>query len=200
MDYQTLANEIALPTYAGMSDAGIMDALNTPGASTRRAVPLAALLATAALNGSYAAVKAAAENEAAPAAVRGVCASVLVLMSGVFQEINLDDARVHASLGALAQAGVLTAAQMGEIDALADVPGTARWQTLGLAAAVTVEDVQAAWDWIAAQEAEATRRAAYDAIQERLINGPHGALARLRVMRHDGTPAPEWNEVLSWLQ
>jgi len=89
-----------------------------------------------------------------------VCASVLVLMSGVFTEINLDDPRVQASLSALAQAGVLTAAQMAEIDALADVPGVARWQALGLAAAVTVEDVQAAWDWIAAQEAEATRRAA----------------------------------------
>ncbi|MBK9003479.1 MAG: hypothetical protein IPM41_06340 [Sphingomonadales bacterium] len=199
MDYQTLANEIALPAYAGMSDGEIVDALNAVSAATRRAVPLAALLATAALNGSYAAVKAAAESEAAPAQVRGVCASVLVLLSGVFQEVDLDDARVHASLGTLAQAGVLTAAQMGEIDALADVPGTARWQTLGLAAAVTVEDVQAAWDWIAAQEAEATRRAAYDLLRERLINGPRAVLSSLQVMQYDGTPAPNWDEVLTWL-
>jgi len=198
--YDVLAGEISQPQYAGMTDAEIVAALNAVSAATRRAVPLAALLATAALNGAYASVKATAESAEVPAAVRGVCASVLVLLSGVFQEINLDDPRVQVALGALAQAGVLGMAQMAEIDALADVPGTARWQTLGLAAAVTVEDVQAAWDWIAAQAAEATRLAAYDVIQERLINGPHGALARLRVMRHDGTPAPEWDEVLSWLQ
>ena len=199
MNYSTLADEISLPQYAGMTDTEIAAALNAPGVSTRRAVSLSALLAAAALNGSYAAVKAAAESEAAPAQVRGVCASVLVLLSGVFQEINLDDARVQASLGTLAQAGVLTAAQMAEIDGLADVPGRSRAQELGLGT-VTVEDILAARDWLAAQAAEAARLAAYDAIQERLINGPHGALARLRVMRHDGTPAPEWDEVLSWLQ
>lgn len=195
----TLATEIQQPAYAGMSDAEIAAALNEVSAATRRAVPLASLLATAALNGAYAAVKATAESEVAPAQVRGVCASVLVLLSGVFTEINLDDPRVQASLGALAQSGVLTQAQMAEIDALADVPGTARWQTLGLAAAVTVEDVQAAWDWIAAQEAEATRRAAYDLLRERLINGPRAVLSSLQVMQYDGTPAPNWDEVLTWL-
>ena len=41
MDYQTLANEIALPTYAGMSDDEIVDALNAVSATTRRRVPLA---------------------------------------------------------------------------------------------------------------------------------------------------------------
>ena len=194
-----LANEIQQPAYAGMSDAEIAAALNAVSATTRRAVSLSALLETAALNGSYAAVKAAAESEASPAQVRGVCASVLVLMSGVFREINLDDARVQASLGTLTQAGVLSDAQMAEIDALADVPGVARWQILGLAAAVTVEDVQAAWDWIAAQEAEATRRAAYDLLRERLINGPRAVLSSLQVMLYDGTPAPDWAEVLEWL-
>ena len=199
MTQEILAAELQQPAYAGMSDGEIAAALNAVSASTRRAVPLAALLATAALNGSYAAVKAAAESEAAPAQVRGVCASVLVLLSGVFQKVNLDDPRVQTNWGALTQAGVLTQAQMAEIDALADVPGTARWQTLGLAAAVTVEDVQAAWDWIAAQEAEATRSNQYDRIQERLINSPRSALARLQIMRYDGTPAPAWAEVLEWL-
>ena len=194
-----LANEIQQPAYAGMSDAEIAAALNAVSATTRRAVSLSALLETAALNGSYAAVKAAAESEASPAQVRGVCASVLVLMSGVFQEINLDDARVQASLGTLTQAGVLSDAQMAEIDALADVPGRSRAQELGLAT-VTEQDILDARDWLAAQADEAARLAAYDVIQERLINGPHGALARLRVMRHDGTPAPEWDEVLSWLR
>lgn len=198
MNNAVLATEIQLPGYANMTDAEIVDALNAVSASTRRAVPLAALLATAALNGSYAAVKAAAENEAAPAAVRGVCASVLVLMSGVFTEINLDDPRVQASLGALAQAGVLSAAQMAEIDALADVPGRSRAQEIGLGT-VTVEDILDARDWLAAQEAEATRQAAYALLRERLINSPRSALARLQMMQYDGTPAPAWAEVLEWL-
>ena len=199
MNYSTLADEISLPQYAGMSDGEIAAALNAVSAATRRAVSLSALLAAAALNGSYAAVKAAAESEAAPAQVRGVCASVLVLLSGVFQEINLDDARVQASLGTLAQAGVLSAAQMAEIDALANVPGRSRAQELGLEP-VTEQDILDARDWLAAQAAEAARLMAYDVIQERLINGPRMALARLQVMRHDGTPAPEWDEVLSWLR
>lgn len=198
MTQEILAAELQQPQYAGMTDAEIMAALNEVGAVTRRAVPLASLLAATALNGAYAAVKATAESEAAPAQVRGVCASVLVLMSGVFQKINLDDPRVQASLGALAQSGVLTQAQMAEIDALADMPGRSRAQELGLEP-VTEQDLQDARAWLAAQEAEAARQAAYDAIQERLINGPHGVLARLQMMRHDGTPAPNWDEVLTWL-
>lgn len=198
MTQEILAAELQQPQYAGMSDDEIMAALNEVGAVTRRAVPLASLLATAALNGSYAAVKAAAESEAAPAQVRGVCASVLVLLSGVFQEINLDDPRVQTNWGALTQAGVLTQVQASEIDALADVPGRSRAQEIGLGT-VTVEDILDARDWLAAQEAEATRRAAYDRIQERLINSPRSALARLQIMRHDGTPAPNWAEVLEWL-
>lgn len=198
MTQEILAAELQQPQYTGMSDAEIVDALNAVSASTRRAVPLAALLATAALNGSYAAVKAAAESEAAPAQVRGVCASVLVLLSGVFQEVNLDDPQVQTNWGALTQAGVLTQVQASEIDALADVPGRSRAQEIGLGT-VTVEDILDARDWLAAQEAEATRRAAYDRIQERLINSPRSALARLQIMRHDGTPAPNWAEVLEWL-
>lgn len=198
MTQEILAAELQQPQYAGMTDAEIMAALNEVGAVTRRAVPLASLLATAALNGSYAAVKAAAESEAAPAQVRGVCTSTLVLLSGVFQEINLDDPRVQTNWGALTQAGVLTQVQASEIDALADVPGRSRAQEIGLGT-VTVEDILDARDWLAAQEAEATRRAAYDRIQERLINSPRSALARLQIMRHDGTPAPNWAEVLEWL-
>lgn len=198
MTQEILAAELQQPQYAGMTDAEIIAALNEVGAVTRRAVPLASLLATAALNGSYAAVTAAAESEAAPAQVRGVCASVLVLLSGVFQEINLDDPRVQTNWGALTQAGVLTQVQASEIDALADVPGRSRAQEIGLGT-VTVEDILDARDWLAAQEAEATRRAAYDRIQERLINSPRSALARLQIMRHDGTPAPNWAEVLEWL-
>ena len=198
MDYTILSNEIRLPQYSGMSDGEIAAALNAVSASTRRAVPLAALLATAALNGSYAAVKATAESEAAPAQVRGVCASVLVLLSGVFQEVNLDDPRVQASLGALAQAGVLTQVQASEIDALADVPGRSRAQEIGLGT-VTVEDILDARDWLAAQEAEATRRAAYQQLRQRLINGQMAAFAWLQTQQDSGADAPDWPAVLARL-
>lgn len=45
MNYSTLADEISLPQYAGMSDGEIVDALNEVSAATRRAVPLAEALA-----------------------------------------------------------------------------------------------------------------------------------------------------------
>lgn len=181
MNYSTLADEISLPQYAGMTNDEIAAALNEVGASTRRAVPLAALLATAALNGSYAAVKATEANDNAPAAVRGVCASVLVLLSGVFQEINLDDPRVQASLGALAQAGVLTQTQAAEIDALAVVPGRSRAQELGLGM-VAEADVVAARDWLAIQ-----------ALRQRLVNGYNAAL----VMLAQTEDVPGWDAVVA---
>lgn len=196
MTQEILAAELQQPQYAGMTDAEIMAALNEVGAVTRRAVPLASLLAATALNGAYAAVKATAESEAAPAQVRGVCASVLVLMSGVFQKINLDDPRVQASLGALAQSGVLTQAQMAEIDALADVPGRSRAQELGLEP-VTEQDLQDARAWLAAQEAEAARQAEFAALRERLVGGYHGALAWLQGQQDGGQAAPSWDDMVA---
>ena len=47
MNYTILGNEIAQPAYAGMTDAEIVAALNAPGASTRRRVPIAELQARA---------------------------------------------------------------------------------------------------------------------------------------------------------
>ena len=41
MDYTILAAELQQPQYAGMTDTEIAAALNAPGVSTRRAVPLA---------------------------------------------------------------------------------------------------------------------------------------------------------------
>lgn len=196
MDYTILAAEIGLPQYAGMTNDEIAAALNAVSAATRRAVPLAALLATAVLNGSYAAVKATEANDNAPAAVRGVCASVLVLLSGVFQEINLDDPRVQTNLGALTQAGVLTQQQAAQIDALATVPGRSRAQELGLGVVVEV-DIAAARDWQAAQEAEAARLAAYATLRERLVSGYLAALAQLQARQESGAAAPAWDDVLA---
>lgn len=198
MDYQTLANEIALPTYAGMSDAGIMDALNTPGAPTRRRVPIADLQARAMETGVYTALRVVVGNAQAPAELRAMAQTVLDLSNARFADVDLDNASARQMFGALQAAGVISQQQAAQIDALAVVPGRSRAQELGLGV-VSEADVAAARDWQAAHEAEATRRAAYDRIQERLINSPRSALARLQIMRHDGTPAPNWAEVLEWL-
>ena len=199
MDYTILSNEIRLPQYENMTDSEIADALNALSAATRQRVPIAELQARAMESGVYTALRVVVGNAQAPAELRAVAQTVLDLANARFADVDMDNASAVQMFGALVQAGVLTQQQAAQIDGLATVPGRSRAQELGLGT-VTVEDILAARDWLAAQAAEAARLAAYDAIQERLINGPHGALARLRVMRHDGTPAPEWDEVLSWLQ
>lgn len=199
MNYQLLYSEISQPQYVGMTDSEIVAALNAPGVSTRRRVPISELQARAMESGVYTALRVVVGNAQAPAELRAVAQTVLDLANARFADVDMDNASALQMFGALQQAGVITAQQAAQIDALATVPGVSRAQELGLPA-VTVEDVEAARDWLAAQEAEAARLAAYDAIQERLINGPRMALARLQVMRHDGTPAPEWDEVLSWLR
>ena len=199
MDYQTLANEIALPTYAGMSDDEIVDALNAVSASTRRRVPIADLQERAMETGVYTALRVVVGNAQAPAELRAMAQTVLDLSNARFADVDLDNASARQMFGALQAAGVISQQQAAEIDVLATVPGRSRAQEIGLGT-VTVEDILDARNWLAAHEAEATRQAAYDVIQERLINSPRSALARLQMMRQDGTPAPEWNEVLSWLQ
>lgn len=199
MNYQALAAEIALPAYVGMSNDEIAAALNAVSAATRQRVAVATLQARAYEIGASMALRMAIVAPETPAQLRVLCEEVLSLVNSRLDSIDLDNPSAVQMFGALVQAGVLTQQQAAQIDGLATVPGRGRAQELGLPA-VTVEDVEAARDWLAAQAAEAARLAAYDVIQERLINGPHGALARLRVMRHDGTPAPEWDEVLSWLR
>lgn len=199
MDYSILSCEIAQPQYAGMTDAEIVEALNAPGVSTRRRVGISELQALAMESGVYTALRVVVGNAQAPAELRAVAQTVLDLANARFADVDMDNASAVQMFGALQQAGVITAQQAAQIDALATVPGVSRAAVLGLAAAVTVEDIQAAWDWIAAQEAEATRHAQYDGLRERLINSPRAAMSRLQVMQYDGTPAPDWDEVLTWL-
>ena len=198
MNYTILSNEIAQPGYAGMTDAEIVAALNTPGASTRRRVPIAELQTRAMESGVYTALRVVVGNAQAPAELRAMAQTVLDLSNARFADVDLDNASARQMFGALQAAGVISQQQASEIDALADVPGRSRAQEIGLGT-VTVEDILDARDWIAAQEAEATRRAAYDLLRERLINGPRAVLSSLQVMQYDGTPAPNWDEVLTWL-
>jgi hypothetical protein len=198
VDYNTLSNEINQPQYAGMSDAEIAAALNAPGASTRRRVPIADLQARAMETGVYTALRVVVGNAQAPSELRAMAQTVLDLANARFADIDLDNSASRQMFGALQQAGVISQQQAAQIDALATVPGRSRAQEIGLGVVVEV-DIAAAWDWIAAQEAEATRRAAYDLLRERLINGPRAVLSSLQVMQYDGTPAPNWDEVLTWL-
>ena len=198
MDYNTLSNEINQPQYAGMSDAEIAAALNAPGASTRRRVPIADLQARAMETGVYTALRVVVGNAQAPAELRAMAQTVLDLANARFADIDLDNSASRQMFGALQAAGVLTQVQAAEIDALAVVPGRSRAQEIGLGVVIEA-DVAAARDWQAAQEAEATRRAAYDLLRERLINGPRAVLSSLQVMLYDGTPAPDWAEVMEWL-
>jgi len=198
MNYSTLADEISLPQYAGMTNDEIAAALNAPGVSTRRRVPIADLQARAMETGVYTALRVVVGNAQAPAELRAMAQTVLDLANARFADVDLDNSTSVQMFGVLQQAGIITPDQAAAIDALATVPGRSRAQDIGLGV-VTPDDVAEAREWLAAQEAEAARQAAYDAIQERLINGPHGVLARLQIMRHDGTPAPNWAEVLEWL-
>lgn len=182
MDYSILSNEISQPQYAGMADAEIAAALNTPGATTRRHIPARDLIATAALNGAYAAIDAGAASDNAQ--VRGLCRSVLVILSLTDQTVNLDDPRVRQMFGALQQARVITAEQAAQIDALATVPGVSRAQALGLGD-VAVSDVALARNW---QE--------YEALIQRVQAGAGIAAGWLYQQRDAGAAVPEWAEVL----
>lgn len=199
MNYQLLYSEISQPQYIGMTDAEIAAALNAPGASTRRRVPIAELQARAMESGVYTALRVVVGNAQAPAELRAVAQTVLDLANARFADVDMDNASAVQMFGALQQAGVLTQQQAAQIDALATVPGVSRAAALGLAAAVTVEDIQAAWDWIAAQEAESARLAAFAALRERLVSGYLAALAQLQARRESGANAPAWDEVLTWL-
>lgn len=198
MNYQLLYSEISRPQYAGMSDAEITDALNTPGASTRRRVPIAELQAQAMESGVYTALRVVVGNAQAPAELRAVAQTVLDLANARFADVDMDNASAVQMFGALQQAGVITAQQAAQIDALATVPGVSRAQVLGLGA-VGEADVAAARDWLAAQEAEAARLALFAALRERLVNGYLAALAQLQARQESGANAPAWNEVLTWL-
>lgn len=132
MDYQTLANEIALPTYAGMSDAEIMDALNALTAPTRRRVPIADLQARAMETGVYTALRVVVGNVQAPAELRAVAQTVLDLANARFADVDMDNASAVQMFGVLQQAGVITVQQARAIDALATVPGVSRAAALGL--------------------------------------------------------------------
>lgn len=195
MDYQLLFNEVSQPQYSGMTDAEIAATLNaqTP---VRRHVPARDLIATAVLNGVYAAIDAGSDSENAQ--MRGLCRSVLAILHLSDQTVNLDDPRVAQMFGALRQYGVITAQQAAQIDALANAVQPSRAEALGLGI-VTEDNVAAARGWQAAQEAEQARLAAYRQLRHRLTNGQMAAFAWLQTQQDSGADAPDWPAVLARL-
>ena len=198
MNYMTLYNEIIQPSYAGMTDAEIAGALNTPGAAARRRVPIAELQARAMEVSVYVALRTAVADPAVPGQLRAVCQTVLDLANARFADVDLDNPASVQMFGTLQQAGIITLDQAAAIDALADVPGVSRAAALGLGA-VSEADIQAARDWHAAQVAEAARQTAFVALRETLQTAHAHALARLIQMQATGDAAPAWSDVLDWM-
>lgn len=196
MDYHVLAAELQQPQYAEMTDQQAADALNAPGLSTRRRVPIAELQALAMESGVYTALRIAVGNAQAPAELRAVAQTVLDLANARFADVDMDNASAVQMFGVLQQAGVITVQQARAIDALATVPGVSRAAALGLGV-VAEADIGAARDWQAAQEAEAVRLAEFAALRERLVGGYHGALAWLQGQQDGGQAAPSWDAVIA---
>jgi len=128
MMYNVLAGEIGQPQYAGMTDAEIAAALNAPGASTRRRVPIAELQARAMESGVYTALRVVVGNAQAPAELRAVAQTVLDLANARFADVDMDNASAVQMFGTLQQAGVITvqqAAQIGAGEVIDDQSGLA---------------------------------------------------------------------------
>lgn len=183
MMYNVLAGEIGQPQYAGMTDAEIAAALNAPGASTRRRVPIAELQARAMESGVYTALRVVVGNAQAPAELRAVAQTVLDLANARFADVDMDNASALQMFGALQQAGVITPQQTAAIDALATVPGVSRAQVLGLS--VTEADVAVARNW---QE--------YEQLVQRVQAGAAIAAGWLYQQRDAGAAVPDWSAVL----
>lgn len=187
MNYQTLAAEIALPAYVGMSDAEIMDALNTPGASTRRRVPIADLQARAMETGVYTALRVVVGNAQAPAELRAMAQTVLDLSNARFADVDLDNASARQMFGALQAAGVISQVQATAIDALADVPGVSRATALGLGA-VTEAMVATARLW-----------PEYEMLRNRLAAGYNSAVGALDASLAAGVLAT-WYDLVAMIE
>lgn len=184
MNYSTLATEISLPQYAGMTDAEIAAALNAPGVPARRRVPISELQARAMEVSVYVALRTAVSDPSVPAQLRAVCQTVLDLANARFADVDLDNPASVQMFGTLQQAGIITPDQAAAIDALATVPGVSRSAALGLGD-VSEEDVARAREW-----------GEYDALIQRVQAGSAIAIGWLYQQQVAGAAVPEWSAVL----
>ena len=187
MNYSTLADEISLPQYAGMTDTEIAAALNAPGVSTRRRVPISELQARAMEVSVYVALRTAVADPAVPGQLRAVCQTVLDLANARFADVDLDNPASVQMFGALQQAGIITPDQAAAIDALATVPGVSRATVLGLGA-VTEATVATARLW-----------PEYDMLRNRLAAGYNSVVGALDVSLAAGVLAT-WDELVAMIE
>lgn len=197
MSIELLADTLAGAEYAGLDDKSVVVLLNEAGVDSMRLVPVAELLNGAYQTGLYARLLAASKKELHDE-VYGELTALLHLVNSPIQAIDLSSAAAQRMIATLTGAGLVTAQEVGMLQQLAIVPGKSRAQELGLGE-VTVGDIAAARDWLAAREAEAGRVAAYASLRERLVNGYHGALAWLAAEEQSGHDAPEWTDVVARL-
>lgn len=200
MDYQILAAELREAAYAGMSDERAADALNAVNVLAYRPVSVAALASAAYGMGLTVRLRAAIRDTQAPVELVAVCESLLDLLKAPFPTVDFfeadgsPDAATGAMLAMLSAAGLLSEAEVEQLQALAIVRAS-RASQLSLPS-VTADDIAIARGWYAAQDVEAARLASFAALQERLVTGYHGALAWLAGRRASGQAAPEWGDVV----
>lgn len=187
MNYQLLYSEISQPQYIGMTNAEIAAALNAPGASTRRRVPIAELQARAMESGVYTALRVVVGNAQAPAELRAVAQTVLDLANARFADVDMDNASALQMFGALQQAGIITPQQAAAIDGLADVPGVSRATALGVGA-VTEAMVATARLW-----------PEYEALRNRLAAGYNSAVGALDASLAAGVLAT-WYDLVAMIE
>lgn len=144
----TLQTELALPAYAGLTDAQAAAALNAPLVTGMQPVPLALLKlplytdATPCAMLRLAAAAGTPDTTLAGAQLAAMQANAY-LNDPHEQTIDLSNATVQAGLALLVQAGVFTQAQVTAAMALAQVT-TTRGRQLGYRAAITAAMVTAA--------------------------------------------------------
>jgi hypothetical protein len=121
MPLNSLASEIALPAYAGMSDQQIADTVNALRVSVRRPVPTWQVRQTAIEGGYWPALIEA--RESTTPAIRALAITVLAWIddqSGTIQSVDMDRPAVVGMRAALVEAGICSQPQADALSALAD--------------------------------------------------------------------------------
>ncbi len=138
----TLQTELALPVYAGLSDADAAAALNSGVTGGRQLVPLWIAQQWFMAEGLWPALKAAALT---PSAAAFPVASVVydMMAGGKFQNVDFDNAAVKPTLDGLVAAGLLTSDQRAALDTLANIT-TTRGRQLGYQRPISAGMVTAA--------------------------------------------------------
>lgn len=128
MDLQPLADELAKPEYAGLSDQEAADAINAKEVTVRRLVETWRVKQYAIEQGVWAKLKLAKDSPLAPDELKGLCISILDWIddsAGKIQTVDMDLPSVQYMLGGLVQASLATQEQMAAIIAMANTP--IRW-------------------------------------------------------------------------